>query len=38
MQLAVHHSILEAADVAGISENLLRAKETFRGGQRQRLI
>ncbi len=38
MQLAVHHSLLEAADVAGISQNLLRAKETFHGGQRQRLI
>jgi hypothetical protein len=38
MSLAVHHSLLEAADSVGISATLLRPKETFRGGRRDRLI
>lgn len=37
-QLAVHNSILEAVDMVGIDAKLLRVKETFRGGQRERLI
>jgi hypothetical protein len=38
MSLAVHHSLLESADTVGISMKLLRPKETFRGGQRERVI
>lgn len=38
MSLAVHHSLLQSADVAGINAQLIRPKGEFRGGQRNRLI
>jgi len=38
MMLATHHSILQATDLVGIDRSLLRAKEHFKAGQRDRLI
>ncbi len=38
MALAVHKSLLQAADTVGIDIHLLRVKEQFRGGRRDRLI
>lgn len=38
MNLAVHHSLLQAADVVGIDIHQLRAKELFRSGDRNRLF
>ncbi|HID62880.1 MAG TPA: hypothetical protein EYP49_09115 [Anaerolineae bacterium] len=38
MTLAVHKSLLQAIDVVGIDIHLLRVKEQFRGGRRDRLI
>jgi hypothetical protein len=38
MTLAVHKSLLQAVDKVGIDIHLLRMKEQFRGGRRDRLI
>lgn len=38
MTLGVHKSLLEAIDAVGINVKLLRVKEQFRGGRRDRLI
>lgn len=38
MTMAVHSSLLQAADAVGISTQLLRPKQQFRGGRRDRLI
>ena len=38
MTLAVHKSLLQAIDAVGIDIHLLRVKEQFRGGRRDRLI
>jgi hypothetical protein len=38
LTLAVHHSLLQAADVVGIDVHQLRAKELFRSGERNRLF
>ncbi len=38
MSLAVHKSLLQAADAVGIDMQLLRTKQQFQGGRRDRLI
>lgn len=38
MTFAVHKSLLNAIDAAGLASSLLRRKETFKGGRRERLI
>jgi hypothetical protein len=38
MTLAVHKSLLQAVDAVGIDVQLLRVKEQFHGGRRDRLI
>ena len=38
MTLAVHKSILEVLDEVGINTALVRKKDEFRGGQRERII
>jgi hypothetical protein len=38
MLLAVHHSLVQAAENAGIPKQTLRPKEQFHGGRRDRLV
>ena len=38
MTLAVHHSILEGLDSIGVDRALVRPKEQFRAGRRERII
>jgi|GEM_PF-1750696 ribosomal protein L40E len=35
---AVHHGLMKAIDAAGLDSSLLRAKETFKAGRRERII
>jgi ribosomal protein L40E len=37
-KLMVHKSLLSAIDAAGLNTSLLRSKDTFKGGQRERII
>jgi len=38
MTLAVHHSLLEGLDSIGVDRDLIRPKEQFRAGRRERII
>jgi hypothetical protein len=38
MTLAVHHSIIEGLDSIGVDQALVRPKEQFRAGRRERII
>lgn len=38
MMFAVHHGLMKAIDAAGLDSSLLREKETFRAGRRERII